>query len=328
MRIVAITRVLDEADIIEAFIRHAAAFVDHHIVMDNGSKDGTLEILKSLSSEGISLTIYQTPAITFREDDQLTNLVRSAVRDHKADWVACLDADEFYDDSQTPSGLRDKLAEIECRHPNICSVRMNWFHYCYTRSDDQSENVVPLRVNQMLPEPNDYKIIVCKRLVELNGGVHHGSHGAKIPADSDGVEILDDTLRVCHYGERSPAQFVSKVVRGWTKVLTSGPTVVERGHAGHYRGPFEIFRDRPQDLMRNDWFLHRKNEHPNLVMSPMPYRGGPLRYTPQNDPEMQAVRALFGHLSDVCTRYGELIEAVPEARAYSEKIDTTVTRIS
>ena len=52
MRIVAITRVLDEADIIEAFVRHTAAYVQHHIFVDNGSIDGTVEILRRYSKTG------------------------------------------------------------------------------------------------------------------------------------------------------------------------------------------------------------------------------------------------------------------------------------
>src|SRR5689334_11600069 len=100
MRIVAVSRILDEADIIEAFIRHTADIVDHHIVLDNGSRDGTLEILKNLSQEGLNLSIYSTPSICFSERNLNNWLFRQAVDNHNADWIACLDGDEFYDDSR------------------------------------------------------------------------------------------------------------------------------------------------------------------------------------------------------------------------------------
>ena len=49
MRLVAVTKILDEADIVEAFARHTANYVSHHIFLDNGSVDGTVEILKALA---------------------------------------------------------------------------------------------------------------------------------------------------------------------------------------------------------------------------------------------------------------------------------------
>jgi glycosyltransferase involved in cell wall biosynthesis len=52
MRIVAMTRALNEADIIECFVRHTSAFVAHHVIMDDGSSDGTIDILTALKREG------------------------------------------------------------------------------------------------------------------------------------------------------------------------------------------------------------------------------------------------------------------------------------
>ena len=60
MQIVAVTRTLNEDDIVEPLIRHHAALVNHHIVLDNGSVDRTLDILHALREEGLSLTILQT----------------------------------------------------------------------------------------------------------------------------------------------------------------------------------------------------------------------------------------------------------------------------
>ena len=345
MRIVAITRILDEADIVEAFVRHAAHFVDHHIIMDNGSRDGTFEILKQLHAEGFPITIYQTPAISFRESDQLTGLFKEAVLQHGADWVACLDADEFYDDSRLGGvidahtgggsprsapgvGMRSYLEAIDRSGRNVVAIRAAWVHYNYTRKDDTSNNVLPRRITHRNKDYNDYKAIISKRLIAENGRIHNGSHDAWVPPGSSGESVIEPSLWVCHFGERSPAQYVSKVVRGWSKVLAAGPAVVAEGHAGHYRGPFEILRDRPHELLRAEWFLKHKNEGPHLVEDPMPYHGGDLRYTGPNDPEMQAFRALVGHLGEICSRYGRMIEEVPGAREFSDRTDNEVQRIT
>jgi len=48
MRLVAVSIVKNEADIIEPFVRHTLAWVDHHLVFDHDSTDGTREILGAL----------------------------------------------------------------------------------------------------------------------------------------------------------------------------------------------------------------------------------------------------------------------------------------
>ena len=53
MAVVAVTMVKNEADVIETTIRHIAAHVDHVIVADNGSTDGTRELLDELPCEVI-----------------------------------------------------------------------------------------------------------------------------------------------------------------------------------------------------------------------------------------------------------------------------------
>ena len=62
MRLTAVSKVLDETDIIEAFVRHTAAFVSHQIILDNGSCDGTVEILKHLRTKGFTSHCCRTIA--------------------------------------------------------------------------------------------------------------------------------------------------------------------------------------------------------------------------------------------------------------------------
>lgn len=56
-KIVAISMVKNEMDIIESFVRHTLGFADLLIVADHKSTDRTREILESLQAEGLPLII-------------------------------------------------------------------------------------------------------------------------------------------------------------------------------------------------------------------------------------------------------------------------------
>ena len=94
-KIVSFTRVLNEDDIIEAFVRHHAAHVDEMLFLDNGSTDRTAEILKALQEEGFPLKLFRNYAVSFDEIAINSWGYQIASQVLGADWVVFLDADEF-----------------------------------------------------------------------------------------------------------------------------------------------------------------------------------------------------------------------------------------
>ncbi len=67
MKLVAVTRLWNEDDIVEAFVRHHAPQVDRFVFLDNGSSDRTLDILRSLAAEEFPITVLQTRSVSFDE---------------------------------------------------------------------------------------------------------------------------------------------------------------------------------------------------------------------------------------------------------------------
>lgn len=53
-KVVCFTRILNEDDIIEAFVRHHATHVEEMLFLDNGSSDRTVEILTALRGEAVA----------------------------------------------------------------------------------------------------------------------------------------------------------------------------------------------------------------------------------------------------------------------------------
>lgn len=90
--------VRDEADVLEVNLRvHRALGVDSFAVLDNGSTDGTAEILERWRAAGLAHVITDPDADTdevFREWQ--TRLAKLATAELGADWIINNDADEFW----------------------------------------------------------------------------------------------------------------------------------------------------------------------------------------------------------------------------------------
>jgi hypothetical protein len=95
MTLVLTMMVRDEADIIAATIEHhLAQGVDHVIVTDNGSVDGTVAILQEYA-EAAPLTLLHEPEQRKQQGRVVTRMARMAHDELGADWVINGDADEF-----------------------------------------------------------------------------------------------------------------------------------------------------------------------------------------------------------------------------------------
>ena len=91
-------KVRDEADIIELNLRyHAAQGIDEFIVTDNGSTDGTLEILERWRDDGSLRLISEPSTEDFRDQGHwwVTRMGRMGA-ELGADWVLHADADELW----------------------------------------------------------------------------------------------------------------------------------------------------------------------------------------------------------------------------------------
>jgi hypothetical protein len=98
MRIVMTYVVRDEADVLEVNLRaHRALGVDAFAVLDNGSTDGTAQILERWRAAGLAHVTTDPDADTdevFREWQ--TRLAKLATAELEADWIINNDGDEFW----------------------------------------------------------------------------------------------------------------------------------------------------------------------------------------------------------------------------------------
>lgn len=104
--------VRDEADIVGAMLaHHRDQGVDHVLVTDNGSIDGTSDILRAFEDEGF-VTVWNDPVHRKQQYSTVTKMARHAAVQLGADWVVNADADEFWIGKDPGATVRSALEHV------------------------------------------------------------------------------------------------------------------------------------------------------------------------------------------------------------------------
>ena len=200
--------VRDERDIVEQHLSfHLAAGVDFVIATDNGSTDGTDEVLERFERDG-GVRLLREPAGEFRQREWVTRMARLAATEHGADWVVNSDADEFW----WPRGgtIPEVLESIPRRYGMVQSfVR----HFVPVPDDGTPFNErMTLRLAAQAPINDPRSPWRPFRKI-----VHRGHPTAAVVEGSHYVEGTDLTmlrgwypLEVLHFPIRTPAQLERK----------------------------------------------------------------------------------------------------------------------
>ena len=112
MKFVVTVMVRDEVDIIAAMVEHhLAQGADLIIATDNGSVDGTTEVLQRYADLGV-LELHHDPVFRKQQHALVTGMARRACTEYQADWVVNADADEFWAPRDKRLTLRSALEAI------------------------------------------------------------------------------------------------------------------------------------------------------------------------------------------------------------------------
>jgi glycosyltransferase involved in cell wall biosynthesis len=207
MKLVMTLLVRDEEDILrENLDFHLAQGVDEVIVTDNGSEDGTLEIVRSYEADGVAKLLLE-PTDDYSQGRWVTRMARLAATDG-ADWVINNDADEFW-------------------WPRAGSLRS-----IFERLGDEVGLVVARREN-FVPRPEDgrpfWERMTLRERESLNPlgkplppKVAHRAHreitvvqgNHRVEGPELGGRVDDGSIEILHFPMRTYAQFENKIVKG------------------------------------------------------------------------------------------------------------------
>lgn len=199
-RLVAVTMVRDEADVIGHTIRHLLAEgVDHVIVADNMSTDDTRPILDELA-ESNPVTVVDDLEVGYFQDRKMTNLAHRAAEEFGAEWVLPFDADEiFYFNHGTLAEFFDGCG------PDV--VIMHGWDHVATYDDDPIDDNPFTRITHRRPNPQRLGKVAFRYqpTCSLDLGNHdvRGVPGTRVRA-----------LHYRHFAYRSFEQMARKVRQG------------------------------------------------------------------------------------------------------------------
>lgn len=203
MKIVSMTLVGNECDIIESFVRYNSNFVDEMLLITSGCTDNTLPIIRNLMSEGYKIVLKDESILSY-EQRYIENKYMNYLAEQKEnDLIVPLDTDEFLSAEENPRSILESLSLDYI-------YELEWKTYVMHPDDDMSEHFIPKRLlHCKKKEKKETKVIVPAKLIAekkivLAIGRHH--------AFGEDVEVKElHNLRIAHFPVRSKEQYISKL---------------------------------------------------------------------------------------------------------------------
>lgn len=185
MTVVGICMVKDEADVIRQTIEHMLKQVDHILVADNMSSDGTSEILKSLPIE-----VFTDSQVGYYQGPKITAMAQYAGEYYGAAFICPFDADERMSASDGISTVKEVLERLR---PSTMIAEASWI----------THNPNGNTTKERLPK------VACR--YHPNLVIDQGNHFAHYGKP---VEKAIGLLKVDHYPWRTPEQALRKIRNG------------------------------------------------------------------------------------------------------------------
>lgn len=177
-RLSCIVMVKDEEEYVGYAVMSVLAWVDEIIVVDGGSSDGTLDILRAIKADYDPEDKIQIEVDT-RPKDRLVEVRTDMVKKCSGDWILRLEGDEVYDDRT----IREVSCMLRQEHEDDC-LSAGWPYWFFV---DNFETIVEIG------QPHTFATIAVRNFEGLHAA-HHDKGGGETFwdegwFDADGKEV-------------------------------------------------------------------------------------------------------------------------------------------
>ena len=201
LKIHALCLIKNERDIIEQTLRSAAKWCDYIYVLDNGSDDGTWELVQELSRELPAVRPFKRDPKPFFDNIRDEIFIAHADRARRDDWWCVLDADEFYID--------DPRAFLEATPSSARAVWPLMYNYLFTDRDLERYRERPELYADDVPIEERLRHYMVADYAELRF-FRHSPLLKRIPVRGY-YPIHAERIRVKHFAYRSPDQIAKRL---------------------------------------------------------------------------------------------------------------------
>lgn len=255
----------NEADILEAFVRHHAAFSTVEIVLHR-CRDNSAEILEALQKEGLPVIWRTDERLAHDQAKVMSDMMRKAFADG-ADFVIPLDIDEFL--------TGDAVSALKSHGDDPRAIRLAWKGYVPTDGDNISERNVLKRITHRrnVESPQWYKMLVPRTATSANG-LCYGNH-ALLDTSGRRLPHADTALAIAHFPVRSAKQMLRKIYGGWLSHCVD--VGWGQGSTFQWKAAFERLKERPLlPAELTQWALDYATDTQWKTL-PASFTGGPLK---------------------------------------------------
>lgn len=212
-KIVTLSMIKNEADIVETFVRYTMNFAVKMFFIDNGCTDGSIEILKELINEGFNLEIYSEAQVFYEQFLIENKYIKKISEENEFDFLIPLDIDEFL------ASDNNLLTQIDFLPTDKVSI-LKWRTYCILSENSNGfflDKIVHIRLNEKVTFT---KVILPYNLIKkYNILVNMGHHNieCKLPIQREYIE----NIYIAHFPVRSIEQIQLKIYQGIITQLMS-----------------------------------------------------------------------------------------------------------
>jgi len=201
LKIHAICLIKNERDIIEQTLRSASKWCDYIYVLDNGSDDGTWELVQDLARELRAVRPFKQDPQPFFDNIRDEIFRAFSHRASRDDWWCILDADEFYID--------DPRAFLRATPKGTRAVWPLMYNYLFTDRDLERYRKQPELYNDDVPIEARLRHYMVADYAELRF-FRHSPLLKQIPVRGY-FPVHKERIRVKHFAYRSPDQIAKRL---------------------------------------------------------------------------------------------------------------------